>query len=87
MAKIIESLKEISERYNVLFCDIWGCIHNGKHALPGALKALSNFTLKAIMNIYGHHRFDIWCLAALTEKKYLLHMFKCRCLGPYMMIN
>ena len=43
MAKIIESLKEISERYNVLFCDIWGCIHNGKHALPGALKALSDF--------------------------------------------
>ena len=43
MTNIIESVNQISEGYNVLFCDIWGCIHNGKSAFSDALKALLNF--------------------------------------------
>ena len=43
MTNIIDSLDQISEKYYVLFCDIWGCIHNGKHAIPSALEALSAF--------------------------------------------
>ena len=43
MTNIIDSLDQISEKYNVLFCDIWGCIHNGEYAIPSALEALSAF--------------------------------------------
>ena len=45
MAKIIKSLKQISKDYNVLFCDIWGCIHNGKKAHTKALNALIEFKM------------------------------------------
>ena len=45
MVKIIKSLKQISKDYNVLFCDIWGCIHNGKKAYTKALKALIEFKM------------------------------------------
>jgi len=40
MARIISSLAEISERYDALFVDLWGCVHNGVHALPEAVAAL-----------------------------------------------
>ncbi|MAI97470.1 MAG: TIGR01459 family HAD-type hydrolase [Rhodobacteraceae bacterium] len=43
MTEIINSLEQISEKYNVLLCDIWGCIHNGQNAIPSALKALYSF--------------------------------------------
>ena len=43
MTTIIESINQFSKRYDVLFCDIWGCIHDGKFALPNALNALSDF--------------------------------------------
>ncbi|MEO1365173.1 MAG: TIGR01459 family HAD-type hydrolase, partial [Pseudomonadota bacterium] len=29
MSQIIQSLAEISERYDALFVDLWGCVHNG----------------------------------------------------------
>ena len=45
MVKIIKSLKQISKDYNVLFCDIWGCIHNGKKAYTKALNALIEFKM------------------------------------------
>ena len=41
--QVIKQLKDISKNYNVLFCDIWGCIHNGKEAYQNALKALVDF--------------------------------------------
>ena len=40
---VIKQLKDISKNYNVLFCDIWGCIHNGKEAYQNALNALVDF--------------------------------------------
>ena len=43
MTRIIRSLSEISERYDALFVDLWGCLHNGVHALPGAVKALQEY--------------------------------------------
>ncbi len=43
MTNIIESVSQFSKRYDVLFCDIWGCIHDGKFAFPNALNALSDF--------------------------------------------
>ncbi|HVI32173.1 TIGR01459 family HAD-type hydrolase [Phenylobacterium sp.] len=36
-------LAEISDRYDVVLCDIWGVIHNGREAFPAACEALSRF--------------------------------------------
>lgn len=36
-------LSEISGLYDVLFCDVWGVIHNGREAFPEACDALSRF--------------------------------------------
>ena len=43
MAQIISSLAEISQRYDALFVDLWGCVHNGVHALPDAVAALQAY--------------------------------------------
>lgn len=43
MSQIIESLSEISDRYDALFVDLWGCLHNGVAALPGAVDALQTY--------------------------------------------
>lgn len=43
MIPIIQSLGEISARYNVLYCDLWGCLHNGREPFPGAVAALQGF--------------------------------------------
>ncbi|WP_299647969.1 TIGR01459 family HAD-type hydrolase [uncultured Tateyamaria sp.] len=43
MAQIVSSLAEISDRYDALFVDLWGCVHNGVHALPEAVAALQEY--------------------------------------------
>lgn len=43
MTEIIDTLSEIAGRYDVLFCDLWGCLHNGRAAYPAAVKALQAF--------------------------------------------
>jgi len=43
VVQIVETLAEISERYDALFCDIWGCLHNGVSAFPEAVEALRGF--------------------------------------------
>lgn len=43
MTPIIRSLSEIADRYDVLFCDLWGCVHNGREAYPAAFAALQAF--------------------------------------------
>ena len=43
MSQIVNSLSEISSRYTALFVDLWGCVHNGVHALPEAVKALQDY--------------------------------------------
>ncbi len=43
MTEFITSLAEISDRYDAVFCDVWGCFHNGAHPLPGAIAALQAF--------------------------------------------
>ena len=43
MTQIITALSEISERYDALFVDLWGCVHNGVHALPEAVSALQAY--------------------------------------------
>jgi HAD superfamily hydrolase (TIGR01459 family) len=43
VVQIVENLAEISDRYDALFCDLWGCLHDGVSALPEAVEALRGF--------------------------------------------
>ncbi|MFK7745373.1 MAG: TIGR01459 family HAD-type hydrolase [Roseobacter sp.] len=43
MTRIIETLSEVSPQYDALFVDLWGCVHNGVHALPEAVAALQQY--------------------------------------------
>lgn len=43
MTRIIRNLAEIGGDYGVLFCDLWGCVHNGKMAYPAAIAALQAY--------------------------------------------
>ena len=46
MTQIIENLAQVADRYDALFCDLWGCIHNGRTAFPEAVEALRGFRAK-----------------------------------------
>jgi len=43
MVQIIPALASIAARYEVLFCDLWGCLHNGHAPYPAAVAALQAF--------------------------------------------
>ncbi|RLL72911.1 TIGR01459 family HAD-type hydrolase [Paenirhodobacter hankyongi] len=46
MTRIVQSLAEISAPYDALFCDLWGCLHNGVAPFPAAVAALQDFRAK-----------------------------------------
>ena len=43
MTQIITALADVSDRYDALFVDLWGCVHDGVRALPGAVAALQAY--------------------------------------------
>ncbi|KPQ04961.1 MAG: putative sugar phosphatases of the HAD superfamily [Rhodobacteraceae bacterium HLUCCA12] len=43
MTEIIESLADIGARYDVLYCDLWGCLHDGRALYPDAVAAVQAF--------------------------------------------
>jgi HAD superfamily hydrolase (TIGR01459 family) len=43
MTEILRSLADVASRYDAVFCDLWGCLHNGKAAFPAAVAALQAF--------------------------------------------
>jgi HAD superfamily hydrolase (TIGR01459 family) len=43
MTQIISNLAEVSDRYDALFVDLWGCVHNGIKAIPSAVAALQAY--------------------------------------------
>ena len=43
MTEILRSLADLSGRYDAVFCDLWGCLHNGQVAFPAAVAALQGF--------------------------------------------
>lgn len=43
MTRIVRSLKQISLNYDAVFCDLWGCLHNGKQPYPDAVAALQEY--------------------------------------------
>ena len=40
---LISGLSELADQYDVLLCDIWGVIHNGRETFPAACAALIRF--------------------------------------------
>lgn len=43
MTETIDNLEQISDRYKAVFCDLWGCLHNGVAPFAGAVGALEKF--------------------------------------------
>ncbi len=43
MTRLIQTLAEVAPNYDVLFCDLWGCLHNGQRPFPEAVAALQQF--------------------------------------------
>jgi HAD superfamily hydrolase (TIGR01459 family) len=43
MTEILRALADLTGRYDAVFCDLWGCLHNGKAAFPAAVTALQGF--------------------------------------------
>lgn len=43
LSQQISGLGEIAGRYDAILCDVWGVLHNGVAAWPGAIEALSAF--------------------------------------------
>lgn len=41
--KVVPGLSALAERYDLLLCDIWGVVHNGREAFPAACDALERF--------------------------------------------
>lgn len=46
MSQIITHLSEISDRYDALFVDLWGCIHNGLTPFEDAVAAMQSYRAK-----------------------------------------
>lgn len=46
MTRIIANLSEVAESYDTLFCDLWGCLHNGHAPYAPAVAALRAFRAK-----------------------------------------
>lgn len=40
---VVPGLSALAERYDLLLCDIWGVVHNGREAFPRACDALARF--------------------------------------------
>ena len=43
MTDLIANLADLDGRYDAVFCDLWGCLHNGKTPFPAAVTALQGF--------------------------------------------
>jgi HAD superfamily hydrolase (TIGR01459 family) len=41
--RLIEHFSDLADRYDVLLCDVWGVIHNGRESFPAACAALARF--------------------------------------------
>ncbi|MGI3212099.1 TIGR01459 family HAD-type hydrolase [Roseovarius tibetensis] len=46
MTRLITALGDISDSYDALFVDLWGCVHDGERALPEAVAALRAYRAK-----------------------------------------
>ena len=52
MTQIIDALSDISDQYDALFVDLWGCIHNGLKPFESAVSAMQAYRAKGGTVIY-----------------------------------
>lgn len=43
MTRVITALAKIEADYDTAFCDLWGCLHDGRQAFPSAVDAMRRF--------------------------------------------
>lgn len=43
MSQIVHALSDIAHQYDAVFCDVWGCLHNGREPFAAAVAALQAF--------------------------------------------
>jgi len=43
MTRLLSALSQVSGDYDVLYCDLWGCLHDGRAPFPAAVAALRAF--------------------------------------------
>lgn len=43
MTEIIANLSDVAARYDAVFCDLWGCLHDGVKPFPSAVAALQAY--------------------------------------------
>ncbi len=43
MTEIIATLSQVASRYDAVFCDLWGCLHDGVKPFPAAVAALQGY--------------------------------------------
>lgn len=46
--QLIQRLDDLTDKYDVFFCDVWGVVHNGVAAYPAAVEALKRARAKGI---------------------------------------
>jgi len=46
MGNIIKNFNQVAHNYKAIFCDLWGCIHNGRESFKEGLEALLQFRNK-----------------------------------------
>jgi HAD superfamily hydrolase (TIGR01459 family) len=46
MTDIIANLSDVAARYDAVFCDLWGCLHDGVTPFPSAVAALQTYRKK-----------------------------------------
>jgi HAD superfamily hydrolase (TIGR01459 family) len=44
--RLVSGLSDLADSYDVLLCDIWGVLHDGRRAFPAACAALARFNAK-----------------------------------------
>ncbi len=49
MTRIVSALADITNDYDALYCDLWGCLHDGVQAMPEAIAALEAYRARGGM--------------------------------------
>ena len=87
MTKILNDFKQISNQYKSVFCDLWGCLHNGKESFQKSLDALLNFKKNGFV-IMSFSLLILFILEYLLLSKWLIILVAIICiLGAIGMIT
>ena len=65
MTQIISALADISDRYQALFVDLWGCVHDGVTAYREAVEALDALLLRVAQALQGDVELELQVRASI----------------------